>query len=278
MNDGTCLDTDEGATYICICPINFTGDHCDRQVTEAPQPTPPTTTPPFIVDTACVILEPCNEGGTCIDTDDGSSYRCVYPTTEISATTTPPATTIPVDTACMLLQPCLNGGTCVDTEVDTYHCLCEEGFTGDHCGVDVKDLLIKHPTTPVQTTTTAATTTTSAERAGSSFVDGKACYVCSSDYDDGCELANTPDQYIKKCENGEQYCLKHATTLIDELVVERSCSPILTELHKCDEIQGAENCVTVTTCETDGCNHSNTRFHVDVAVALMGFILTAVFV
>ena len=34
---------------------------------------------------------------------------------------------------CVISSPCQNGGVCAATDLETFICLCQGGFTGDHC-------------------------------------------------------------------------------------------------------------------------------------------------
>ena len=40
------------------------------------------------------------------------------------------------DKFCELAQPCHNNATCVDSLFSTYKCICQPGFSGEHCEFD----------------------------------------------------------------------------------------------------------------------------------------------
>ena len=41
-------------------------------------------------------------------------------------------------------EPCENGGECVDNGVDSLHCECSFGFSGDYCGTFINAMIVKN--------------------------------------------------------------------------------------------------------------------------------------
>uniref|UniRef100_A0A3B5LVP0 EGF-like domain-containing protein n=1 Tax=Xiphophorus couchianus TaxID=32473 RepID=A0A3B5LVP0_9TELE len=111
LNGATCTNTGQGS-YTCSCPPGHTGANCEIQVNECSG-------------------NPCRNGGSCIDNDNG--YKCTCPpgfygnNCELSANTCADG-------------PCFNGGRCVDNPEGGYFCQCLMGYAGftcekkiDHC-------------------------------------------------------------------------------------------------------------------------------------------------
>lgn len=97
-------------SYTCVCPTGFTGDNCESDIDDC-------------------LINPCLNGGTCID--DVNSFRC---------------SCVPgfVGSLCQanvddcLTKPCSNGGSCHDL-INDYRCDCMSGFTGKDCSVNIDE-------------------------------------------------------------------------------------------------------------------------------------------
>uniref|UniRef100_A0A3Q3GWS1 Delta-like protein n=1 Tax=Kryptolebias marmoratus TaxID=37003 RepID=A0A3Q3GWS1_KRYMA len=104
LNGATCTNTGQGS-YTCSCPPGYTGANCEIQVNECSG-------------------NPCRNGGSCIDEDNG--YKCTCPpgfygnNCELSANTCADG-------------PCLNNGRCVDNPEGGYFCQCTMGYAGFNC-------------------------------------------------------------------------------------------------------------------------------------------------
>nr|XP_025845222.1 protocadherin Fat 2-like [Vulpes vulpes] len=59
LHGGKCSQT-RGAGYVCKCPPQFSGRHCERRREN------------------CTSM-PCLEGGTCIPSPEGASCNCPHP-------------------------------------------------------------------------------------------------------------------------------------------------------------------------------------------------------
>ncbi len=110
-NGATCLmDPDNEDKYQCICPAGFTGPHCENNIDD------------------CAI-NPCQNGGTCIDFVN--DYKC-YCLPGFNGTH------CEINVNDCKLNPCANGGTCHDS-VNDFVCACQPGFTGKDCSVEINE-------------------------------------------------------------------------------------------------------------------------------------------
>lgn len=102
--------------YDCICPSSsYTGVHCEIQINKC-------------------SLNPCMNGGTCIDGLD--NFMCICPPWYAGLTCS--ERTDP----CLNHSNCANRGTCVtnlDVKPFGYTCECSPGFAGQMCEVNVDD-------------------------------------------------------------------------------------------------------------------------------------------
>uniref|UniRef100_A0A665UC67 Delta-like protein n=1 Tax=Echeneis naucrates TaxID=173247 RepID=A0A665UC67_ECHNA len=104
LNGATCTNTGQGS-YTCSCLPGYTGASCEVQVNECSG-------------------NPCRNGGSCTDNDNG--YKCTCPpgfygnNCELSANTCADG-------------PCFNGGRCVDNPEGGYFCQCPMGYAGFNC-------------------------------------------------------------------------------------------------------------------------------------------------
>ncbi|XP_078241753.1 protocadherin Fat 2 isoform X1 [Pogona vitticeps] len=104
LNDGLCTEMQNGG-YSCICPIQFSGDHCE------------------VTDSLCES-KPCLHGGTCTFSKKGG-YTCHCPERYWGERCEK------VAEKC-LENPCLNSGRCVKSD-GSVHCICTGDFQGAFC-------------------------------------------------------------------------------------------------------------------------------------------------
>lgn len=79
----------------------------------------------FILDINECLQKPCQNGGTCFNTDGSFTCTC-------NSGWTGPTCAMDVN-ECNELQ-CANGGTCINTP-GSYTCICDIGWTGELCGI-----------------------------------------------------------------------------------------------------------------------------------------------
>lgn len=101
----------------------------------------------------CPAVNPCQNGGTCVD--GVNTYSCSCP----MGFTGPTCATNTDD--CPAVNPCQNGGTCVDG-VNNYTCSCATGYSGPTCGTNIDDCPAVNPC-----------------QNGGTCVDGVNAYTCS---------------------------------------------------------------------------------------------------
>ncbi|XP_028574146.2 protocadherin Fat 2 [Podarcis muralis] len=104
LNDGLCIEI-QGGGYSCICPIQFSGDHCE------------------VADNLCEG-KPCLHGGTCALSEKGG-YTCHCPEWYWGERCEK------VAEKC-LENPCLNSARCVNSD-GSIHCICTGDFQGAFC-------------------------------------------------------------------------------------------------------------------------------------------------
>ncbi|XP_048585834.1 protein jagged-1b isoform X2 [Nematostella vectensis] len=125
-NGATCMNGKDKA--VCICESGFVGTHCDVNVNE------------------CNSM-PCQHGGTCID--EVNNFRCLCPTgtrghfceqvidsCKIAVSFNGTSATKIVDTGV-----CGAHGTCINIQGGDFRCACDEGYTGNHCHIDIDDCI-----------------------------------------------------------------------------------------------------------------------------------------
>ncbi|XP_058507232.1 protein eyes shut homolog [Solea solea] len=144
LNGATCITTSQPSSppqYTCKCPLGFTGTMCETEINECDS-------------------SPCRHNGTC--TDLLGDYKCQCPTgflgmncdVDIDACVLP-NNTCPLKTQCVDVpygleytcrvpcpqnfQPCANGGHCVLNKASSYSCICEPGWSGHNCHINVND-------------------------------------------------------------------------------------------------------------------------------------------
>ncbi|KAM3716972.1 Delta-like protein [Dirofilaria immitis] len=108
FNGGKCIERNGAGGYDCLCPLGFTGKHCEENSNE------------------CAQFNPCLNGGRCID--EVNNYKCQCPD-GFSGTLCQDSTTACVN------EPCMNGGQCTDLQDGRYYCKCRTGFRGVSCEI-----------------------------------------------------------------------------------------------------------------------------------------------
>ncbi|XP_068719980.1 uncharacterized protein [Montipora capricornis] len=109
---GSCIDQFNG--YRCVCEMGFKGKNCEITVQK------------------CEI-DSCFSGVTCTET--GNTISCGPCPSGFTGDGKNCE-----DIIDCVIDTCVNGGSCVDG-VNSYTCNCKEGFTGDHCEIDIDDCL-----------------------------------------------------------------------------------------------------------------------------------------
>ncbi|EFO27466.1 hypothetical protein LOAG_01014 [Loa loa] len=106
FNGGKCVERNSAGDYDCLCPLGFTGRHCEVNSNE------------------CAQLNPCMNGGRCIDEVNNYKCQCLdgYSGTLCQDSVSP-----------CLNEPCMNGGQCIDVQGGRYYCKCRIGFRGSNC-------------------------------------------------------------------------------------------------------------------------------------------------
>ncbi|KAJ8041493.1 Hyalin [Holothuria leucospilota] len=115
MNNGLCIEEDDGASFTCECTLSFMGDRCE------------------VVPRNCDELQ-CANGGTCVEFS--STFAACMCADGFSGPTCADGDA-PLN--CDELQ-CENGGTCTDFFGALVLCTCPAGFSGPTCGVIDVDL------------------------------------------------------------------------------------------------------------------------------------------
>ncbi|KAJ8301896.1 hypothetical protein KUTeg_020883 [Tegillarca granosa] len=130
-------------SFNCTCPRNMTGKTCDFDVDEC-------------------LSSPCKNNGTCTNTLGGFTCTCPSNTTGIYCDPVEFCSTktcvhgqcvnvskcicnsgysgehCDIDTDECLGYPCKNGGQCINN-VGSYKCVCKNGFTGRICEIDIDE-------------------------------------------------------------------------------------------------------------------------------------------
>ena len=100
---GRCLN-DTSPT--CVCEAGSSGELCN-------------------IRSDYCIPDPCENGGTCVNHLESSTYSCICPSGYEGVNC---EIVDPCDTA-----PCYNDGTCQRLSNTEYRCVCPEGYTGELC-------------------------------------------------------------------------------------------------------------------------------------------------
>ncbi|XP_071842854.1 uncharacterized protein [Apostichopus japonicus] len=109
LNGGVCINQPD-MMFTCECPSNFRGPQCEEEIF----PCEP---------------NPCQNGGSCIVSQDSTTYSCNCVTGYSGAT-------CGVQTSPCGSNPCQNGGNCIAAQdLSSYSCNCLTGFSGTTCGV-----------------------------------------------------------------------------------------------------------------------------------------------
>ena len=159
-NGGTCRDsyTNAGLTYICICPLFYTGARCEQLINPCASspcvrgtciPTIRNTSstssyycqcPPGFTGLNCDIpidqctSSPCGPYGVCTSLATSYSCCCIFGYTGTQCTQ--------MINFCTT-NPCSAEGAqqCVSTVAGTFTCLCKTGYSGRYCEVNINECL-----------------------------------------------------------------------------------------------------------------------------------------
>nr|WIL10081.1 protein jagged-1b-like protein [Palaemon carinicauda] len=133
-NGGDCVD--QVAGFRCICPVGYSGSQCE-------------------VDIDLCNPNPCDNGAPCINTQ--GDYFCFCPeryegkncSQQRPVCKTPPCQVVdsctvpaPQDSGSVLFLPsnvCGSHGRCVSHSEGTFSCVCDPGYTGDYCHININD-------------------------------------------------------------------------------------------------------------------------------------------
>ncbi|XP_070533833.1 uncharacterized protein [Ptychodera flava] len=133
MNGGMCFSV-SNTSFVCSCPVEFTGDICQIKVDDGR---------PCIHSNGTVLPHGATWGDPCYQChcDDSSVYcdavACAEPY-GCTDTIVPDGQCCPVcvpDGACASF-PCENGGTCGNYQNGGFYCVCRHGYTGAVCDAD----------------------------------------------------------------------------------------------------------------------------------------------
>ena len=101
---------DGDSDYQCVCPPGFSGVNCQDNIDD------------------CAV-NPCQNGGTCIDFVGDYKCYCLAGFT---------GTHCEQNVNECAINPCANGGTCHDS-VNDFVCACPPGFSGKDCSTEVNE-------------------------------------------------------------------------------------------------------------------------------------------
>ncbi|PIK61425.1 putative fibropellin-1 isoform X2 [Apostichopus japonicus] len=110
LNGGICLKNVNGDVFVCICPVGYTGDICEKRQGALCSANPAACTGP---------------GEMCVEQENYFHCECEpnWRRSDEDATCHPPCS----------MNPCQNNGECyLNADRDVY-CNCPEGFTGSIC-------------------------------------------------------------------------------------------------------------------------------------------------
>ncbi|KAJ8020449.1 Protein eyes shut-like [Holothuria leucospilota] len=149
QNNSTCIDLNE--SYECLCPVGFEGDLCERETNECAMNycRNGAQCVDLFNDYRCIcqdgwmgkncsldvnecLSNPCLNNATCIN--QLNEFYCVCP----PFITGPFCDTFfdPCDTE---FNPCQNNATCISQQNGTSLCVCQEGFSGINCEINMNE-------------------------------------------------------------------------------------------------------------------------------------------
>ncbi|OWF52623.1 Fibropellin-1 [Mizuhopecten yessoensis] len=171
---GTC-NNNQGISFTCTCDTGFTGDRCDRDTTNRCTPN------------TC-------QAGSCRNIKNGAD--CLCPLT--GGFTQPSCERL--DNLCAGIQ-CSNGGTCVAFGSVRKQCLCQPGYTGENCEININECTLNPQGCLYNGTCSDGVNAYSCQcRPGFS---GNRCHVrnnfCSTDPCADAECYNDYDNYKSVC-------------------------------------------------------------------------------
>ncbi|CAF0757505.1 unnamed protein product [Adineta steineri] len=140
-NGGTCVETNGGLDYYCICPSSLPlgGKNCDQLISATTIAPSPCLSSPCMNLGVCTVNQLSNTF-TCTCSNNYYGNRCEYPNqclTQVlcqnSGTCVPGPSTAANNICITIPGLCENGGTCVSTSANSFTCNCPPQYTGSRC-------------------------------------------------------------------------------------------------------------------------------------------------
>uniref|UniRef100_A0A674E221 Delta-like protein n=1 Tax=Salmo trutta TaxID=8032 RepID=A0A674E221_SALTR len=126
-NGGTCMNT-EPDEYNCACPDGYSGKNCEIGERVTILPLPKCVCPHVFTKLSLnCASNPCAQGGTCIDMENGFECLCLPQWA---------GKTCQIDANECMGKPCLNAYSCKNL-IGGYHCACFRGWAGQNCDINV---------------------------------------------------------------------------------------------------------------------------------------------
>ncbi|CAB4014837.1 fibrillin-2-like isoform X48 [Paramuricea clavata] len=149
FNGGTCSNS--GTSFSCSCPVGYSGDRCEIQVSPTPSTTDPTvsttpnTTDPTVSTTPNITDPTVSTTSNITDPTVSTTPSTTNPTVSTTPSTTDPTVSTTPSTTDPTVSttpttpvlpcgsnPCMNGGNCSDNGT-SFSCSCPVGYTAQLC-------------------------------------------------------------------------------------------------------------------------------------------------